>query len=378
MTDDEVVQGERRATNLELFLDLVFVFGVAQVSVAFGDHLTWSSFGRAALLLGLLWWLWSQFAWLGTAIDLEARPLARVLVLATVAPAVLLGAAIPAAFEAKGAQFGWTFFIVQMWALGVQGWSLIRDRATWKAWLHYAPVAAIAPGLVLVGGLGSSVRLPLWIAAMTVNVIAAVVGGRTRDGSEWRIDPAHFSERHALFVIIALGEVLVAIGVAVSPLVLTIDVVLGVAATVLLAGGLWWSYFGLVSGAFQRGLRDASPEGRGTMARDVFTLGHFPLVLGITLYAHVAKHVVADPSKVLPVSDRVALFCGVSLLQGGFVLLRWRLMRRVTPQRLVAIGVFGLVVGVLGGHIAGWVTVGLGAVVIGVMQFVIERRNART
>jgi low temperature requirement protein LtrA len=43
-----------------------------------------------------------------------------------------------------------------------------------------------------------------------VILYAGAVIGR---GAGWRVEPAHFAERHGLIVIIALGESFVAIGV---------------------------------------------------------------------------------------------------------------------------------------------------------------------
>ena len=41
----------QRATTLELFYDLVFVFAITQVSHLLLDHLTWSGAGQAAVAL---------------------------------------------------------------------------------------------------------------------------------------------------------------------------------------------------------------------------------------------------------------------------------------------------------------------------------------
>ena len=66
----------RHATNLELFLDLVFVFAVTRVAGVLGSDLSPEGFGRGLLLAWLVWWLWSQFTWLGTAVRLEHRSIA--------------------------------------------------------------------------------------------------------------------------------------------------------------------------------------------------------------------------------------------------------------------------------------------------------------
>jgi low temperature requirement protein LtrA len=368
----------RRATNLELFLDLVFVFGVAQVSVAFGEHLTWPAFGKGVILLWLLWWLWSQFAWLGTAIDLQGRTGSIVAILIAVAPALVVAAAIPEAFGARGAQFAVGYLLVQSWSLGIQGLALWPDPVTRRAWFNYAPLASLVPVLVVVGGFaGHGARPAIWLVASFVNAVSAVLGGRTRGGGHWHIDPAHFAERHSLFVIIVLGEVLVAIGVAVTTVDLTATIGLGFLAAVLVAGAMWWSYFGFVAEATEQALRRTAVEARATLARDAFTFGHFPLVLGITLYADVARHVVPRPGEVMGAADRVALLGGLALLAGGFVVLRWRLERVITRPRIVALLVLVVVAMGVGPHVPGWTTLGLAGLALTGMQVAIGRSARR-
>ena len=83
MTHDE----ERRTTYLELFFDLVLVFAVTQLTAMLHDvphhHEGHEIVGAAqvGLLAALTWWLWSQFAWLGTSVRLAAA-VPRVLTLA--------------------------------------------------------------------------------------------------------------------------------------------------------------------------------------------------------------------------------------------------------------------------------------------------------
>ncbi len=63
--------GSRHATNLELFLDLVFVFAVTQVTAFVSHDLTVSGVAKGLLLAWLAWWQWTAFTWAGTAVDLE-------------------------------------------------------------------------------------------------------------------------------------------------------------------------------------------------------------------------------------------------------------------------------------------------------------------
>ena len=61
---------EQRATTLELFYDLVFVFAITQVSHLLLEHLTWEGAGQSALVLLVVWWSWNYTTW----VDQRARP----------------------------------------------------------------------------------------------------------------------------------------------------------------------------------------------------------------------------------------------------------------------------------------------------------------
>ena len=96
---------------------------------------------------------------------------------------------------------------------------------------------------------------------------------------------AHLTERHGLFIILAIGESVVAIGVGAAeqpistPLLLA--AVLGVAAAV----GLWWLYFDLASLAAEHRLLEAHGQARVRLALAAYTYGHLPIVAGIVLTA---------------------------------------------------------------------------------------------
>ena len=75
------------------------------------------------MLAWLVWWLWSQFTWLGTAIDLGGRSATQFLVLATVPLTLLMAVALPGAFGPSGLQFAGAYLAVNLWALAIQGWA---------------------------------------------------------------------------------------------------------------------------------------------------------------------------------------------------------------------------------------------------------------
>src|SRR5438270_9323637 len=81
---DEVVE-ERRTTPVELLWDLVFVFAITQVTTLLWRDLTWGGFGRAMLVLALVWWAWSAFVWAANAQSATSPTLRACLLVASVA-----------------------------------------------------------------------------------------------------------------------------------------------------------------------------------------------------------------------------------------------------------------------------------------------------
>ena len=62
---------EARVTALELFFDLVFVLAVTQCTALMANDATWQGLFRGLLVLAVLWWPWSGYAWLTSVVDPE-------------------------------------------------------------------------------------------------------------------------------------------------------------------------------------------------------------------------------------------------------------------------------------------------------------------
>jgi low temperature requirement protein LtrA len=215
----------------------------------------------------------------------------------------------------------------------------------------------------------------VWCAVAVFNVASAILGAQR---GEWRIDPVHFAERHALFVIISLGEVLVAVGTATAGLHLTTEIGAALLAGVAVACALWWAYFAFVPGVVERTLRATRSLDRGRVARDLFTFGHFPIVFGVVLYAVAAKHVVAHPQANLGEGDLAALATSVAFFLGGLLGVQWQVVRRLAPERLVVIAGVAVLCATVGPEVSGTLMVAAVALVLAIMQVITLRRFDRS
>jgi low temperature requirement protein LtrA len=371
---DDLADEERHATNLELFLDLVFVFAVTQITTMLSHDLSWPGVGRASLVSWLVWWQWSQFTWAGAAVDLQRRPVTRLLVLFTIPATLVMAVAIPTAFASAARWFGAAYLGVQLLVLAMQGSEAMKSPATRRAFIMYASFASIAPVLVLVGAFfPADVRTAVWIAASLVNIAGALRGAGE---GEWAVNPVHFAERHALFVIIALGEVLVAVGATASALGLAGAVLLGLAAAVAGACVIWWTYFVFIPAVAEHALREATGPQRGLLARDVFTFGHFPIVAGIICYAVVVKHVVPHATQAIGGGDRAMLLAAAALILGGYLHIELRVRGRWGLERLLAMAAVGAWCA-LAGAVPGAAVVAGATVIIAVATALSWRRSGR-
>ena len=147
----------------------------------------------------------------------------------------------------------------------------------------------------------------------------------------------HFAERHALFVIIALGESLIVAGAAVAADERTLELAVDAAGALLIACLLWWTYFGWFKEGLEEQLEGTAPREVGVRVRDVYSLGHFPMLFGIIGFAVGIEEIVAHPGDPLHSEVLIALGTGVALFVGFSAVVYWRISGTILVARLVAV-----------------------------------------
>ena len=207
--------------------------------------------------------------------------------------------------------------------------------------LQIAPGTFVAGALLITAGfLDGNARTALWAIAVVIDFAGPLIGGV----EGWRVSAGHFTERHALIVIIALGESIVAVGVGAAGLPLDSGVVAAAVLGIVVAASMWWAYFDVVALVAERRLRTAEGTAQLTMARDSYSYLHLPMVAGIVLVALGIKKTLGDVGDPLKVVPAVGLYGGTALYLLAHVLFRLRNVHTLNRQRLLLAAVLcGLV-----------------------------------
>jgi low temperature requirement protein LtrA len=268
---------DRRVTFLELFFDLVFVVVISQLGERLAQHPTWSGVGWFVFLFYAVWSSWNngtQYYDLHGTDDVSARVFTF---------GQMLAVAVMAAFIAQVPGAGSTGF-----ALAYAANTLVLVILWFRTGLHdpshrpasvpysiaYLIAVALFAGSALVDG---PARYWLWGIALASELAGLLIAFRrwtppaSQGGEAVIATTPSLIERLGLFVIIVLGEVIVGAvnGMAeVAPLTFD-EVVIGLLG-VLVAIGLWWIYFDLVS--------HGAPVSRTTQ---LWLYLHLPLVIAI-------------------------------------------------------------------------------------------------
>jgi low temperature requirement protein LtrA len=324
---DEAVGGrgdEHEVTPVELFFDLVFVFAITQVTRLFVQEPTWLGLLRGMLVLAAVWWAWNAFAWLTSAENIDEGGV-RLAILGTTALMLGVALAVPRAFARDAILFAVAYFLVR--SMHVVLSLIIRrdDSESREALLRFIPTTLIGASILVIAALvGGDLRIALWIIALLIDYSGPAVIGM---GQGWAVAPEHFAERYGLIILIALGESVVAIGVAAN-FVLNAKELLAAALGMVTVSALWWLYFDVGALFVRRSFRATRGADRARLARDAYSYLHLPLVGGIVLFAFGLETTLRRPGDSLPTVAAVALCGGAAL----YLLAHVAVLRRATGR----------------------------------------------
>ncbi|WP_179404442.1 low temperature requirement protein A [Burkholderia guangdongensis] len=327
-----------RVTYEELFFDLVYVFAVTQLSHMLLVHLTPGGAFETLILWFAVWLGWQYMCWVTNWFDPETPPI-RALVFATMLIGLVMAAAIPDAFGPRGIVFalayvtmqvGRTVYIVSR--LG-RAHPLAPNYRRILGWVSIAGVLWIAGGLAHDGA-----RVACWLAAVACEYVAPMFGfalpGLGRSSTrEWTIEGGHLTERCQLFVIVALGEAVLATGATFSTgTQWSATIICAFVGTFAGSLAMWWLYFGTSSKDATTTITRSGDPGR---IGAYFHYVHAILVAGIIVSAVGNDLVLAHPARTASLADAIVLVAGPAIYLAGSAVFK-KIVYSVIPFSHVA------------------------------------------
>jgi low temperature requirement protein LtrA len=342
------------ADPVELFFDLAYVFAFSQLVSILIIEPTWNGVGKTALLFGLLWLPWQQLTWAANAVSGNGRQI-RVIFLTATVLSIPMAASTSTALEEGGLVFALSLSGIVILGFFIQALGSSRGTAMRSAVVRWVTPNVLSIAVLIAGGLAAGrTRLILWMLTLALVIGAMILAGR----SEWLVRIGHMAERHALLVIIALGEVIVAIGIPVAATLresgdLPIPTVSALVAAGIFACLLWWSYFDRPSPGLElQGSQLTENRERGRYVRDVYSWSHAPIVAGIMVSAAALETIAFHPLDRVTLNFRAMLAGGLLLVAIGISFAVWRAFRLIAAERIggtIAIAGFVLAAGSISG-----------------------------
>lgn len=301
-------EGERTATWLELFYDLVFVAVVAALGTRLASDTSWSGWASYAAYFALVWWLWASHTFYADRFDTDD------LVYRLLAAAQMVAIAIIAASVSTGASGSTVVF-----AAGYGAARIVLLLLYARVYRH------VVEARILVGGylIGFGAAAMLWVASVFIPkparfwvwALAFVIDVATpylmrKEQARVPLDVSHLPERFGLFTILVLGETIVAVTVGLGHVDWQTATTIAGIAGLLLASGIWWIHFDNVDGFVVR-RRGSAKAWRPT----VWIYTHLPLAVGLAMVGVGVEHaiVAADHDHGYLDAERWVLVAGVAI-----------------------------------------------------------------
>ena len=328
-TDDN-----HRVTSLELLFDLVFVYAITNVTGLMEHDIGGETVLEGLIILAVVWFGWCAYAWLGNQAQAD-EGLLRVAMVVAMGGMFFVAISIPHAFGDDGnaaVVLAVAYTVVRLTHLGVYLIAAGDDTELRSVILGMLGVTTVMLVLLFAGAvIGGAGQRWWWLAAVASDQLGVYVVRSRR----WRLNSAsHFAERFGLIIIIAIGESIVAVGVATSSAELTGRDALALVCGLAIAVCLWWLYFDVVAKVAEDVLRRSSGIERARLARDSYTYIHFLFVAGIVFAALGLVVLIGDHGHVD--AGRYALYGGTVCYLFGHYLFRLRNVGGINVARAVA------------------------------------------
>jgi len=297
-------EGERHASWLELFFDLVFVVAVTELSRALVVQHSPMGFLRFAALFFPVYVAWQGYMAYATRFDTDDMVFRLVYFAAMLAIAAMAVLIQDVARGVHSAEFALAYVALRVLLVALY-WRARRSVPAARPLIRfYGGGYAIGAVIWLVSlAFPAPGRYVVWVIAQVLELSLPPLS--TRLHRRIPTSATHLPERWALFTLIVLGESVVAVAVGTSGqhwhAGSVAAAILGFAAVAC----VWWLYFD----------RQASVALRGsTMSIVVYSYAHIPLLIGLAAMGAGVRMLISRASQTqLGAGPGIALLGGAAL-----------------------------------------------------------------
>jgi low temperature requirement protein LtrA len=288
---------------MELFFDLVFVVGIAELSHELVVDHTLAGFGRFTGLFLTVYIAWQGFTFYADRFDTDDVLFRTVMLLGMLAIGAL-AVQVPEVAHGRSTGFVLAYVTLRSLMIGLYVRSYRHVPRARPLIVRYAPAYAIGSALWLSSlAIDPPGRYVVWAVALAFEYSIPIVIRRIH--TMVPVDPGHVPERFGLFTIIVLGESVVAVALGVADRDWQIGSATAAGLGFLVVAAMWWVYFDVGAGVRLR----RSP---GTIL--LFSYIHIPLLMGLTaVAAGVTMLIEQAGADHLDTGGRVALAGGAAL-----------------------------------------------------------------
>ena len=316
--------GNRHATWLELFYDLVFAVAVSALGSRLSANVSPLHLVQFVALFIPVWWAWCGHTVYDTRFDTDDL-FQRLATFGMMLAASGMAIFIPQAFEGKAALFAASFVIARACLL------ILYMRAR-----HYVPEAHAITDLYLKGfgiGIGLwtiSIVIPspfcyiLWAIGLAVDLATPWFGMRNvlRPAP---LDTTHLPERFASFTIIVLGEIVFVIITGVAEKALPFSLV-GAVLAFCVTACIWWNYFTFL---------DEAPYENNLGTGQPYIYTHLLVLIGLTIIGIGLGRAVEEAThSTLTAETRGLLSIGIIVWIFAAIALKLVSIRRMPSSRI--------------------------------------------
>ncbi|MEZ5426921.1 MAG: low temperature requirement protein A [Pyrinomonadaceae bacterium] len=297
----EPTEGERHASWLELFFDLVYVLAVSQIAHMLSEHSDLGGMLKYIALFVPVWWSWVGYTFYADRFETEEIAY-RVMMFAGMLAIIALSLTLSESFTLAGDRAFIVSYVLVRVALVVL---YVRSA-------YYVPLARSFSGQFIFG-LGLScvllllsllfsppVRYIIWGIALALELATPFLNLKAT--RIFPIDRSHIPERFGLFTIIVLGEAVISTANGASKVVWSVGTMAAALMGFAMAACIWWINFDFVE--------DSGIKSRTLFPRLIYLFGHLFIVGSIVALGIGVEHSIKETAEAHLHLPTLALLAG--------------------------------------------------------------------